>query len=405
MAAARHRSRSFHLNAGALALQHTEVGIGIGKPQAQRIDVSATGLLALARQAAATVAVALLGGCAPGVRPRGGACRGGWWRRTGAGAETVRVRVRVRVRRGGCRPIEGGGGQADGDEELQIMGQDTEDAPQSIEELGAVSTIKAGEEEQIQIEAHDGSDAEDAETQGADLPVVSVPPQIQACENDGGAPLAVGAAPEEPDPQPSPPSASSSIVPDLTETTALDLPTEASASLVPEPPAACPPPHAQLRADLVRKITAFTAARVSRAALAPAHPPAAQSLPASPPPRRPVPAPADDPFADSPHPTFPRPLPARAAAHALAQRLLAAQQQSPTPHSRAGRPPLRQQTVFFNTSINAGQVESPASKPRAPPTFWAPARPCKVAIKAPPPPSASKARAARDKENRVVVTV
>ncbi|KAJ7775116.1 hypothetical protein B0H16DRAFT_1509589 [Mycena metata] len=125
------------------------------------------------------------------------------------------------------------------------------------------------------------------------------------------------------------------------------------------------PVRAQLRADIMRKVAAFTAARIARS-------------PSVSPPQATTPRPTfatpprhathfdSDPFADTPRASAPAHfVPAHAAALYFPSllRVRPEQQQSPTPtHARTGRPPLRQQTVFFK----------PRETSTTPPEYWAP---------------------------------
>ncbi|KAJ6525679.1 hypothetical protein B0H19DRAFT_1198370 [Mycena capillaripes] len=151
----------------------------------------------------------------------------------------------------------------------------------------------------------------------------------------------------------------------------------------PPAPRSSSSPHAELRANLVRKVAAFTATRISR-------------VPSVSPPLRPTHL--DDPFAETCAATPRAPfVPAHPAVlRYRGQQFRFDQEQSPTPQPRPGRPPLRQQTVFFK------QVTPRAETP--PPEFWAPhpagSRSCAILIKAPPVTSTS--RVAADKENQAI---
>ncbi|KAK7037932.1 hypothetical protein R3P38DRAFT_530638 [Favolaschia claudopus] len=150
-------------------------------------------------------------------------------------------------------------------------------------------------------------------------------------------------------------------------------------------------PRSQLRANLVSKVSAFTAARLSgsrRSSVSPPHyvPPSTPT------------AYTDDPFshlsATTPPASFFPTHPARLCFPSLQLHLN--HQQSPTPHQRAGRRPcLRQRTVFF------APVSPRAGTP--PPAFWTPhpagTHSCAIPIKAPPSSFASRA-GAKDKENQ-----
>ncbi|KAJ6597120.1 hypothetical protein DFH09DRAFT_1133752 [Mycena vulgaris] len=379
------------------------------------------GLLALARQASA-VAFALLGGCAPGVRkgrrlPQGaaGAVEVGAQRIEGA-TEMEIGQVDVEPVRGQDRSTAsvpdsdalidretvasaGDGEQVDRDGETKAEGpqiltgdNDTDnglgealsdsdsDAGTQLEESKLPGAQKTSENDNFGVVPDE--EVAEAEKTESDLPI----PQVQTCDN-------VDAAPDS-EPLLSPPSASSLIAADpfvnLTETTDIELPAPIIAPRVLEHPAG---PHAKLRADLVRKVAAFTAARLTRCVAPVPAPLLMAALIASPPLRRTA---FDDPFVDCP--ATPRAAPF-VPAHPLALHYPSLQfrpdqQQSPTPQPRVGRPPLRQQTVFFK------QVQpSTAHKLKRPsPELWAPhpagKRSCAIVIKAP--------RDAEDKENRGV---
>ncbi|KAJ7219494.1 hypothetical protein GGX14DRAFT_560572 [Mycena pura] len=164
------------------------------------------------------------------------------------------------------------------------------------------------------------------------------------------------------------------------------------------------PRHPELRADLVQRVKAFTAAR-----LAGTHVPVSsprRAAPTRPPLDR---AGLDDPFVT---PTQPRQRqhqshspPVPNLAFALARiRALRPAQQSPTPHqhARKGRPVLRQQTVFFKQAQTPTGTSPGTHTPAPPkPKFWAPhpagSRSCAIAIKAP-----ARWPPVEDKENCVV---
>ncbi|KAJ7047043.1 hypothetical protein C8F04DRAFT_1308768, partial [Mycena alexandri] len=155
------------------------------------------------------------------------------------------------------------------------------------------------------------------------------------------------------------------------------------------------PVRAQLRADIMRRVAAFTAARIAR-------------CPSVSPPLGTTPTPTlatpprhathfdSDPFADTPRASGPAHfVPAHAAAlhFPSLQRVRPEQQQSPTPtHARTGRPPLRQQTVFFK----------PRAASTTPPKYWAPhpagSRSSAIVVKAPVGTTPTR-QVAADKEN------
>ncbi|KAJ7709664.1 hypothetical protein B0H17DRAFT_1324544 [Mycena rosella] len=407
---------------------HSEVSLNIGT------GIVGIGLLALARQAsAAAYALLGLGGCAPGVGVRGGR----------AGAR--------RVPRGiVCAGEEIDSKQDDGAEApvQEIIG-----VPHCVHAIVETKTTEERVDLDLEkLEVPDdcpdaGTEAKLATREATSLTSSPPAPQIYAhpCEEDG-APQAEYPASES-EHVDSPPSASSNSA---EEATGLEVPAEPAAPLIashaaedpappqerghrdspielgkrtstdleapvplvaPEHPAVCSPHvRAELRADLLRRINIFTAARISRGA--PGLPLPRTAAPISPPPPRP--APADDPFAAADAPPFAHRAPAPfVPAHPLGLRFPSLQrasrpdqQQSPTPQPRApgGRPPLRQQTVFFkHNQAQAEQWQSRADTPTKQPAFWAPhpagKRSCAVVIKAPP----GASRAAGNKENCAVV--
>ncbi|KAJ6497074.1 hypothetical protein C8R47DRAFT_331707 [Mycena vitilis] len=398
------RRRSFHLTADP-TLSTPRPGPAARSLDPQRLEVGALsiGLLALARGASA-FAFSFLG-CAPGVRQK-----------------TKRV---PRALLAGIPRIEVAA-VTDSKAEGQHQQNLAPTRPTAEPECNIiVKTLEPLELLEPRIDAHEDEDAGTGETDlGVDVKLGE--PQIQTCDDDDDATNRVSEVPED-----APPPAEPLIVTDppmsLTKKTALHIQSRANATPVgppvgvglgilvispstnerrllsplelrrtspkPEfepartqqPVASCSSnsPHAELRASLVRQVTAFTAARISRgSSLSPPSTPRTVHL--------------DDPFAEDVTPRAPPFVPPQPAAlRCRGLQFRANQEQSPTPlHVKPARPPLRQQTVFYR------QVTPPAKQP---PGFWAPhpagSRSCAILIK--PPPATSTSRQVGDKENQV----
>lgn len=404
------RRRSFHLNANA----SPTTAITAPRPAAlnpQHIEASvlSIGLLAFARQAS-VFAFTLLGGCAPGMRSKPKRVP----RALLAGTPRQEVNAVMEASR-------------DDSEGQRIQAQTDDGAKQNCEFIA--TTV----DPQINEFADAGAGEVDLGVGDAEMG-----PQIQARDIN-----VVSSVPKQTDH--APPS-SPAVVPDspvtLTEKTTLYLQTRVKSKpvlitpptgvglglLIPststnelrllsplesrcaspkpefEPVHSHLPPAArssdsELRADLVRKVAAFTAARLSGSRGPSASPPPRAALIRTPPLPSYSPAYLDDPFSETcaatPRAPFVPTHPVRFGYPSL--QFCPDQPQSPTPHPKTGCPPLRQRTVFFK------QVSPRAGTP--PPQFWAPhpagSRSCAITIKAPLPTSMQR-RVAGDKENRAV---
>ncbi|KAJ7087806.1 hypothetical protein C8R44DRAFT_752079 [Mycena epipterygia] len=388
--------RSFHLKgADALELHHQRTaahtaGLNLNP---QRIEASAS-LLALARQASA-FAFTLLGGCAPGVRPHKRVPRALLAGQAGVDVE-MGLQVGGMARTTSARAIKAAEDTSGG---VHVVPADADwDGESNDAVSGPQDQVPPVMEAQVEEQA-------DTEPAGYDTEVEE--PQIQTTN-----------APADPEHAP-PPAADSLVVP-LEQPTAprdVEHPAAGPDDLAQTTLDAPPRPHAQLRAALIRKVTAFTAARVARAAASPTT--TAVTAPATPP--------RDDPFSatfaptNNPHSSSNHPHPTLAARTALRLDVCANADQSPTPQPRPGRPPLRQQTIFF--AVPASHLGSPSQSdsnksspqsdsklspqsnpgPTPPPTHWAPhpagARSCAIPIRAPPP-APARAVGGKEKEKR-----
>ncbi|KAJ7156952.1 hypothetical protein C8R43DRAFT_1125513 [Mycena crocata] len=369
------RRRSFHLNACEATNVHSKRASPTAatnsslNPQHIEVRAASIGLLALARQAS-VFTFALLGGCAPGIRQRPKRVQRTLLEGPG-GEETLLqleagVGMELAVQKAGKTDLESDGLVRDDAETNGPQIQpDTSSRPSP--QAKSQNSLKSAERP---VEVDD------------DLPEM-VEPQIQLPNNEGSSVLRL----------------SQDALSLPAATASVETPTE-DQTIAPLDVGLPPDSRVQLRADLMRKISALTAARISRgpaAAPPPPSPPHPAEVFATPPPRHT--AYFDDPFADA---TSPVPRAQFVPAHPITlcypsmQRFRADQQESPTPlvrQARQGRPPLLQQTVVY-------QIQSHTA-PRTPPKFWSPhpagSRSCAIAIKAPP----ATPRAA-DKENRAV---
>ncbi|KAJ7724482.1 hypothetical protein DFH07DRAFT_783292 [Mycena maculata] len=358
----RARARSFHLRGEppSPSLSAPPSPASPGRSVTPRLNVArrgleistaqiGPGLLALARQASTF----LLGGCAPGVQHR---------RRVPRALVEGRCAIAGAVGEG----VGIGIGKREEGEDVEA-GSFTESEP-NVEgrKTGLEVSVEEPQVDNVLFDAETDLTADDNETKTQP----QTQPQIQTQTHDPTARVEAEREPER-----APPKADLPL--HETEAVCANPPPPRD----PEPPAPTDPAHAQIRAEVVHKFAAFTAARLARASLPPT-----PLLLTTPPqhPHRPM---LDDPFAASP--AAPRAPVHFVPAHPLRLHypslhpLRTDQQQSPTPQPRPGRlrPPLRQQTVFFKQP----SVLQPTGP--KPPAYWAPhpagKRSCAVPIKAP----------------------
>ncbi|KAJ6502304.1 hypothetical protein C8R45DRAFT_615237 [Mycena sanguinolenta] len=379
------RRRSFHLNANAsAAIAPTSRPGTLNLNQGIQAQAGALtiGLLGFARQAS-TFAFTLLGGCAPGVRPK---------------TKHVPKALLVGSPREAVEMLPA-------DESPETTGEGFERPTEQESKVLAVPN-----EQGQQVHATDESgkqpevlDIADAGAEWANL-------RIRPRDND----LLFEELDHSPAPQtekpylaiPIPP-----IAPPIAFGLGLLIPSASTNELrllsplesrcaSPKPefrpiPPLCRrssnPSQAELRANLVSKVAAFTAARLS----------GSRRTSTSLPPHAASPSCLNDSFAQLNVPATSRVSFVSAhPAHLYNPSLQFSpnQPQSPTPHPRPGRPCLRQRTVFF------AQVSPRAGTP--PPEFWSPhpagSRSCAIPIKAPP--SLGKRPVPEDKENQVSVS-
>ncbi|KAJ7172249.1 hypothetical protein C8R46DRAFT_1216103 [Mycena filopes] len=398
-------------------LQPIEVGAGL----------LSTHLLDLARQASA-FAFALLGGCAPGVRVKKTSGKGKEkeigmkegmgmelelgmekeetkWRALMAGMETpataevAEVKLELETREP-VRPneaLEHSPERFHGQEDEQLKRPDLEETADSPIEAAVVDAPVRSPEPVIQVDVA-AVEPEVLERIAADVQPdedFSEPEQPPSPLPEPAQIEEISDSAVEPQANVSPPPIGLGLLfpsPTTNELRLLSPLESRRESPKPEPA----PFRAKLRVDLVRRVAAFTAARLARdASVSPPVGPASL-IPMLATPPRPGMHFDSDPFADTPRASaavsF---VPAHPAAldFPSLQRVRPEQQQSPTPaHPRTGRPPLRQQTVFFKQRAASS----------TPPEYWTPhpaaSRSSAIIIKAPAG-TTPKRRVAADKEN------
>ncbi|KAJ7272023.1 hypothetical protein B0H12DRAFT_1067080 [Mycena haematopus] len=386
------RRRSFHLNVNAGAaiahpLRPATLNLDPQDIQAQAGALT-VGLLALARQASA-FAFTLLGGCAPGVRTKTKCASKALL--AGSPPDTAKML------------LEG--------ESIETTTVEGLEHPRDEEQ----PEVAVSNDEGLQAQAMNDSGIQLEELDIADAGTGWVNLDIQPHENDHlveDPDLTPTTKTEKPALNLQVPPIPSIVAPPIAIGLGLLIPSASTNELrllsplesryaSPKPEFESVPafsrcssgsPQAELRANLVSKVTAFTAARLSGSRRSSSPPSRAASRPAC----------LDDPFADLSTPTtLPSSFVPAHPAHFCYPSLQFGpdQPQSPTPHPRPGRPSLRQRTVFF------AQVSPRANTP--PPEFWSPhpagSRSCAIKIKAPP--SLSKRPAVGNKENQMEKTV
>jgi hypothetical protein len=403
------RRRSFHLNVNASSAIAHPIRSAALNPQGIEAQAGALtiGLLAFARQASA-FAFTLVGGCAPGIRQKTKRVPRALLAGSPRAAEDAKL------------PLEGGitGIEATGtatrelaevfeclmcEEQLQVQVQNDSDPR-------ADKTTEPQIELQEEIDLADTGRAAEFEFEKGELPVrlhhssivLEDPERTPQCAEPEKPALELQGKPTLPITAPPIAIGLGLFIPSASSNELKLLSPLASRYASPEREIesvhthrlyACVSsgsPQNELRANIVSKVAAFTAARLSGSRRPSASPTPRPALP-------PRPAYLDDPFAESfaatPPSSFVPTHPARLCYPSL--QFSSNQQQSPTPSPRPGRSSLRQRTVYFT------QVSPRAGTP--PPAFWSPhpagSQSCAILIKVPPSVSPQR-HALVDKENQ-----